>query len=472
MKKNRRNIWFGIILCLFIFANISIIVRKNRELADKVVVSSEKKIEITVWTKDRHDMEFWMEKIEDYNNRNTDGILVRYQVFVDNYEQAVRNVMNTQNEPDLLSYTQQVFIPMKNCYADIMPFMDDEFKQTFAEAIIENYNVKDGKCFYVPTAATSCRLFYNKTIFQKAGITEIPETMEEVIEAAKIITDKLSSEGIYGFAINLKSAESALNRSLLKQGNIQLGLKAGYDFKKGEYDFLQYESLIEKWRILLSKECAYPDCGNLMIDPLRKLFAEGKIGMYISYSHSELGAYMNQYTMENEWGCTQLPTEFGRVVGAQNYNLNNGYLFNKNSAHLEEAWKVYCAIFANTEYLKEYYKEGLGISIISKFAEQAQENEILRNNSQLYIGNNEKIWPLTPLELQENRIDMDGLNQYEVFKNLILGEEDIRTELVELSMRYNRAYQEAVKEGRANKVCIENFDPMNPLTIIAGENIP
>ncbi|MDO5403692.1 MAG: extracellular solute-binding protein, partial [Eubacteriales bacterium] len=431
---------------------------KNSNVTDE----SQPKPEITVWTKDRHDMEFWTKKIEEFNESNEYNIMVRYQVFSENYTQAVSNALNTSNAPDLIAYTNQVFIQGMDSYADIMPYMDEDFKETFSQAMIDNVNVIDGRCYYIPTAATTCRLFYNKTIFEKAGIEKAPETMEELIEDAMLITDKLSNQGIYGFGINFKNAESALNRSLMKQGNSQLGLKGGFDFSTGQFDFVSYESLIEKWRILLSSECAYPECDALDIDPLRKLFAAGKVGMYMSYSHSEFGAYLNQYPMKDEWACVGIPTEYGMTKGAQNYTLNNGYLFNSSSTNLEEAWIVYRNIFANVNNLKEYYRQGLGVSIIEEVVSDTEYNDMLAEHGYYSVSDKEKMWPSTPLENGANDFSVDGLSQYETLKQLILGTQQIHDALCDLTERYNRAYNNALNRQNAERIFIEDFNPYNP----------
>lgn len=427
-------------------------------------IESEKpsKTEITVWTKDRHDMEFWVKKIEKFNETNTDNIYVKYQVFSENYTQAVLNAMNTSRSPDLIAYTNQIFATKVNLYADITPYMDDDFKKTFSNVMINNVNVIDGRCYYIPTAATTCRLFYNKTIFEKVGIKEAPDTMEELIEDARLITSELSEQGVYGFAINFKNAKSALNRSLMKQGNSQLGLKGGFDFSTGRFDFVRYESLVEKWRSLLESDCAYPGCDSLDIDPLRKLFAMGKIGMYMSYSHSELGAYLNQYPMDDEWGCVSIPTENGITNGAQNYSLNNGYLFNANSNDLDKAWIVYRDIFANIDNLKEYYKLGLGVSVIPEVTSDVEINKMLSEHGNYTVSDNERLWPSTPLENIGHNFNVTGQNQYETIKRLILGTEDIHEVLVDLTDRYNRGYNNVLNKKNMDRLCIDNFDPYNP----------
>lgn len=426
--------------------------------------SSGEKTVVSVWTKDRHDAQFMQAKVDEYNATNTDNIEVKYEIYSDNYIQSVDMVFQNGDAPDMFVYQEQVFGNYVNAgkYADITPYMDDEFKKTFGDSLIDGFNVMDGKCYFVPTAATTCRLFYNKDIFEKAGITKVPETLDEMTEAAKQITSKLSSEGIYGFAANMKGAQSALSRSLFKQGERELGIKFGYDFAKGEYDFTGYENLVKTWKELMSPDCAFPGSESLDIDPLRTQFAAGKIGMYISFTHAEPGVYENQFPMEQAWGCAQLPITGDTAKGAENYQPLNGYLFNADSKNLDAAWKVYRDIFTNVDLLTEYYESGFGISIIPQVIAGSEPAQYYKDNPALLIGEGDAIYPYTPQEANVDAVIVEGQNMYEAVAEMILGDKDIVAGLQDLTDRYNKAYQAGISEGIGNEIKIDNFNPMNP----------
>lgn len=65
-------------------------------------------------------------------------------------------------------------------------------KEMFKDVIHEGYNEFDGKLYFIPTTGTTCRLFYNKEIFDRVGIENPPETLEEMVEDAKLITSELA----------------------------------------------------------------------------------------------------------------------------------------------------------------------------------------------------------------------------------------------------------------------------------------
>lgn len=426
--------------------------------------SAEKTI-VTVWTKDRHDAEFMQKKVDEYNASNKDNIQIKYEIYSDNYVQAVDMVMQSGEAPDMFAYQENIFTNYINSgsYADLTPFLDDEFKKTFNTSMIDGVNVIDGKCYFVPTAATACRLFYNKDIFKRVGIEKAPETLEDMVKDSKLITSKLSAEGIYGFATNMKSPSAAFSRSLNMMAQRELGIQMGFDFAKGEYDFTGYGNIISAWRELLSKDSAFPGCESLDIDPLRTQFAAGKIGMYISFTHAEPGVYANQFPMKQEWGCAQIPVTGGKVIAAQNYTPMSGYLFNAESKNLEAAWKAYKAVFANVDNLAQYYEGGFGISTVPAVIAKAKPAQYYLDNKDLLIANTDVIWPKTPHEKNINAVVVEGQDMYSAFAQMILDDVDIEKGLKDLTDRYNKAYQAGIKEGSGKAIKIENFNPMKPV---------
>lgn len=324
-------------------------------------MADEEKTVINIWSKDRHDADYVQKKVDEYNENNTDNIEVNYQLYTDNYTQAVDMAVQSGEMPDILVFQDEMFDKYigEDQWADLYEFMDDDMKEMFKDVIHEGYNEFDGKLYFIPTTGTTCRLFYNKEIFDRVGIENPPETLEEMVEDAKLITSELAGEGIYGFAENMKSASSGLNRSMIVGLQSETGAPMGYDFEKGEYDFTTWADELKLWTELLSDECAFPGCESLDIDPLRTQFAAGKIGMYMSYSHAEPGVYANQFPMDSDkWDCAPIPTVGGKKLGKQYFSGTSGYLLNAKSENLEKAYQVYHDIFTTDDYLVGYYEGG------------------------------------------------------------------------------------------------------------------
>lgn len=431
----------------------------------KDAASGEKTV-IRVWSKDRHDAAYVQEKVDEYNATNTDNVQVEYQLYTDNYVQAVDMAVQSGELPDILVYQEQMFDKYVGAgqWADLYAFMDDEMKDYFKDVILPGYNEFDGKLYFMPTCGTTCRLFYNKEIFERVGIEQPPQTLEEMVEDAKLITSQLSGEGIYGFAENMKSASSGLGRSMIVGLQRETGKPFGYDFEKGEYDFTDWADTLNLWKELLSEECAFPGCESLDIDPLRTQFAAGKIAMYCSYSHAEPGVYTNQFPMDTEkWDCVPIPTVGNKTAGKQYYSGTTGYVLNAKSANLDTAFKVYKDLFTNEDYLIGYYEGGYGVSILPSVIEKATPSIDFQNKEWLLINTEfDALLPKPPHTAFASGMIVEGEDLYKTCESIYYGDADTESTLQDLTDRYNKAYQEAVKNGTGFEVKIEGYNPMNP----------
>lgn len=420
---------------------------------------------VTIWSKDRHDADYVQSKIDAYNATNTDNIEVQYSIYSDNYVQAIDMAIQSGELPDILVYQENAFTKyyLNGQWADLYPMMDDEMKEYFSSVIFKDYNDIDGKLYFIPTTGTTCRLFYNKEIFERCGLPGAPETLEQMVEYAEKITSELSGEGIYGFAQNMKSALSALDRSLMVGMQRESGLDHGFDFAKGEYDFMPYAESLRLWTKLLSEDCAFPGCESLDIDPLRTQFANGKIGMYFSYVHAEPGVYASQFPMDTEkWGVAPIPTVGGKEVGKQYFSGTSSYMFNANSTHLEDAFKVYKTIFTNEEYLIGYYEGGFGVTLLPSVSEKASPSVDFATKEWLLIGETDTILPKPPHSKNSSAVIVEGEDMWKTFESIYYGGADVESTLADLTERYNAAYRTGIEDGIGEDCTIENYDPMNP----------
>lgn len=93
-------------------------------------MADEEKTVINIWSKDRHDADYVQKKIDEYNENNTDNIEVNYQLYTDNYTQAVDMAVQSGEMPDILVFQDQMFDKYigEDQWADLYEFMDDDMK--------------------------------------------------------------------------------------------------------------------------------------------------------------------------------------------------------------------------------------------------------------------------------------------------------------------------------------------------------
>ena len=106
---------------------------------------------------------------------------------------------------------------------------DQEWKDSFLDGALDTYDLSaygaDG-IYALPNELNVDAIFYNKALFEKAGITETPQTMDDLYDAI----DKLVAAGITPFGVGGKNTwvmghifNNILAKRIGREGIIQLG---------------------------------------------------------------------------------------------------------------------------------------------------------------------------------------------------------------------------------------------------------
>lgn len=432
-----------------------------KETEKKTEVSAEAgdKTVISYWTTNRHDMAFMTPRIDEFNKTN-DHIYIDYQVYADNYAQMVDLAFSTNSAPDVFQLTGadpiEVQVREKKMLKSLSVFMTKEDIARFGEgAFVEGINMVDGEIYTVPYTASACRLFYNQDIFDRVGISGPPKTLDELVEYATLITEKLSGEGVYGFAANYKSATSSVMRTLDMVNMRSGGNRNGYDYAKGVYDFSTYKPVLEAFKKMFAEGVAFPGCESLDIDPLRTQFAAGKIAMYMSVSHAEPGVYASQFPTEQNWNCAQIPTISGNVDGKQQLWFGGSNIgINANTAHPEEAWEVFQFLHSD-EIMADYHSAGLGTVMIPTAVEKATPPAEIEKMPNLEINADDVNYPPLPAT-----VVVEGKDYCTVMIECIFGMTDIDKAIEDLNTRYNAAYEKEIANG-VERIQYPNFTSLN-----------
>ncbi len=119
----------------------------------------------------------------------------------DNYEDKVRTVMGSNEQPDVFFnwgagnlrpfVEEEMLLSLDDLMAD-----DPEFAESFIPSILEGGEI-DGVQYGVPMRGTQpVLLFYNEAVFADAGV-EPPETYDDLLE----LVDTFTEEGVTPFAL-------------------------------------------------------------------------------------------------------------------------------------------------------------------------------------------------------------------------------------------------------------------------------
>lgn len=92
-------------------------------------------------------------------------------------------------------------------FKDITDLVMNDLGEEFWLDFFEGHRLvtsKDGRIYALQLHTNNLALFYRRSLLEKAGVTKVPETWNELLEACKKIKEKL---GIYGFALCATASE-------------------------------------------------------------------------------------------------------------------------------------------------------------------------------------------------------------------------------------------------------------------------
>lgn len=412
--------------------------------------ASASKTTLHYWTSARHDAEYMKEMIDEFNRTNTDHIEVVFTGLSENYSQALEVAFASGQAPDVLQVFDAPTYVLKNFVAPLDDYMTEEMKEKFGSAIVDNINRFGGKIYSLPAYGYTYRLIYNAEIFEKAGIPSPPKTMDELVRYAKQITEMGKKDGVYGFALNFKNAKSAFDRSVRQILPVSGYHGLGYDVQSGRFDFAPYARAVEYFKQMYEEGSMMPGVESLDIDPLRAQFAEGKIGMYFSFS-VEPGVYSDQFPTDIDWRAAEAPSLDGTQKGLS--DMLGGYWIgmSPDSKHKEAAWKFMNYMYSD-KVMQGYHERGLGLSMIPSVMKAAKDPEV--NGIEGFIPTErDGLWPPAPI------VTPEGLNYGDVFFKYMISGGNKEEIVQDLNNRYNQALDKGIARGDVTIQADPAFSP-------------
>ncbi|NIK79557.1 multiple sugar transport system substrate-binding protein [Paenibacillus castaneae] len=410
------------------------------------------KVKLNYWTEDRHDLTYIQEVVQRFNETNTENIEVELKGLSENYNQSVDIAFSSKQAPDIIRTTPSNFIPfVKKGYLEPLDgYMNDAMKTKFQGALIDKSNMMNGQIFSLPNYGYSSRLIYNVDLFNKAGITSPPKTLNEMVEVAKKLTEAGKDIGAYGFAINFKGADNSFEKAPRSIAELSGIGGYGYDFKTGKYDFSGFADIMKAFKQMKDDGSMLPGVEALDIDPLRAQFAEGKIGMYLSIS-AEPGVYQSQFPTEVNWSAALPPTISGDIAGVAGYWKTGPWLsISSQTKNKKEAW-TFLEYMYSDEVLRTYYEDGYGLSLLPAIVAQSKDPKIPGIEGFLptqYDG----LWPISP------KVTVEGTDFPNLFIKYAISGGDLDKMITDVNTRYNAALDKARASGDVTTEAMPDFN--------------
>lgn len=152
------------------------------------------------------DGEVLQEIVDDFNASNGKGITIKMDVMPwDTFNQKLPAAITAGDAPDFVLCSSGYYPPYvkENSFQNIEDFYQtDGVNADDFEDNVKNLLYYDGKCIGIPMQMVSHYLFWDKDLYEAAGLDAEngPSSWEEVVSNAKILTDK--SKNQYGFNVS------------------------------------------------------------------------------------------------------------------------------------------------------------------------------------------------------------------------------------------------------------------------------
>lgn len=238
-----------------------------------------------------------------FEEQNPDITVKMTHMPYDNYRTKVAAAIPAGEGPDVV----QLFYGWLNDYIDaslIQPLPADAFPPEQIDAeffpMVQAMKV-DGQYYALPTAVRSLAMFYNERLMEEAGIDGPPETLDELVEAAKAMTKKDGAGNItqVGITTGMDAQDHQWWREVLIR---QFGGEPYVD----DYQTVNYntEAGIAATRFYTDLEQVHEVTQFGFMDEPQAAFKAGRAGIHIDGSF-RIGSLADVRGLK--WGVAELP---------------------------------------------------------------------------------------------------------------------------------------------------------------------
>lgn len=427
--------------------------------AKESAVSSpiEKKV-IEIWTNDRHDLTYLDAKVAEFNSTHSD-IEIKMTTIVEDYPNMLVMSFASGNSPDLFymnargtGFDLKTFVEAKM----LVPLSDSILKDADIEKvtdaskhIVEGVNAINGVPYSVfPVLRSGTRMIYNVDLLKKAGITELPKTLDELVAAADAVT-KIGNGNFYGVST---CASAQFERWL--EGCINKSGIYHYDYKNGAFDFSSFAEPIKIAQKFFKNGSMFPGSNTQGVDAMRAQFANGTFAIWGNASQ-EAGVFTKQFPIDSfEWAVGELPSLDGTVKGTVDARPQKGLFMFSTSKNQEAATEV-IKYLNSEEFVKGYVESGFALPISTYMNKTVDMSKIGRLADFAPISY-EGLYPSVPA------ITVSGDNYAVSIWNCIVSGSDVDKVITDLNKRYNEALDRDVKLGKVKRLVIKDYDSLNP----------
>ncbi len=318
-------------------------------LAFAATAQAKTPLRITVAEYSTKTMPYFQEAKAAFEKQHPDVDIQLDDVSWDNLQQKLTTDISGGDNADLAIIGTRWLLDFvsQNTVTALDGYITPDFRGRFIDTFMKP-SVIDGKTWGLPIAASARALFYNKAIFDKAGITEAPKTWDDALADCAKIKTALPAD-TYCFGLQGKEIETDVYfyYALWSYGGdlVTPDKKSGLDSEAGRKAAALYKTMIDKGY-------AEPSPTAYNREDIQNQFKQGKIGMMMTAPF-----LVNQIKAEApklDYGIAAIP----QGTTSATYGVTDSIVLFENSKHKKEAWDFLNMIFQTDWRVKFDDNEG------------------------------------------------------------------------------------------------------------------
>lgn len=290
-----------------------------------------------------HTAAFWNQFATKYKAKT--GIDLEVQVVSwDDIDQQTSTMIQNNNAPDILNLNVYASYAKDGLLYSSDEVLSPSVKSDLLDAFVKS-GTYNGKMYGMPDLSSARAFFYNKTLFQKAGISAPPKTWSEFEDDAKKI-NALGS-GTVGYALPLGPEEAQGEFSIWTFNN-------GGDWKQsGKWTInsdKNVATLTFLKKLAVTDKVTQNNPGKTNRQDAFDLFKSGKAGMVVGFS--PLAAALDQ-DGKVDYGVAPMPTSDGGTP--QTFGVTDYLMAFKKSGN-QDAVKAFYDLYYQKDQVNEFIK--------------------------------------------------------------------------------------------------------------------
>lgn len=311
----------------------------------------------------------------------------------DNIDQQSSTMIQNNQPPDILNLNAYASYAKDGLLYDADAVLPSEVKSDILPTFVK-YGTYDGKFYGFPDLSSARALFYNKTLFDKAGITAPPTTWAELEADAKKVKD---ATGDAGYAMPLGPEEA--------QGEFSMWLfNNGGDWKSDGSWSINSDKNVETLTFL--KKLA--DEKLTQSNPARTnradafdLFKSGKAGMVVGFS--PLAAALDA-DKTVDYGVAPFPSNDGSE--SKTFGVTDYLMAFKKSGN-QDAVKAFYELYYDKDQINTFIEKEGFLPVTTSGLEYFQKDDKLKvyldtlPNARL-TPTDDPTWDKVKLAVQQN----------------------------------------------------------------------